>query len=127
MKEWVWNIFIMTASLAFIELVMPSGSIQKYLKFIFSLFILAVIIYPIGHKAMDEMSVVMSVKIEGRGSPENKGDEMLQRLLGTQTRQIEEIYQEKHAALKGNASSVQNPGISLTLTDIYSNDKEEPN
>jgi hypothetical protein len=50
MKDWVWNIFIMTASLAFVELVLPEGNIQKYLKFILSLIVLSVIIYPFGEK-----------------------------------------------------------------------------
>ncbi len=127
MKEWVWNIFIMTASLAFIELVMPEGNIQKYLKFIFSLFVLAVIIYPFGDRAIGEISAAVSISVEGHGSLEDEGDAMLQKILSTQTRQIEEIYKEKSAALRDKGNPGQNPGISLPAADIYSNDKEEAN
>lgn len=127
MKEWVWNIFIMTASLAFIELVMPEGNLQKYLKFIFSLFILAVIIYPFGDKAIGEISAAVSISTEGHGRLEDEDNAMLQKILSTQTRQIDEIYEEKSAALNNRENQGQNPGISLPAADIYSNDKEEPN
>lgn len=47
-QEWVRNIFIFILSLTFIEMLMPSGSIKPYLKYVFSLAIIASIITPIG-------------------------------------------------------------------------------
>lgn len=44
--EWVEEIFIFILSITFIEIMIPNGSIKKYVKFIFSLTILAVIIMP---------------------------------------------------------------------------------
>ncbi len=46
-QEWVKNIFIFILALTFIEMLMPSGSIKPYLKYIFSLAIMASIIAPI--------------------------------------------------------------------------------
>lgn len=45
--EWVKNIFIVILSITFIEILMPEGSMARYLKFIFSVVILAVILTPL--------------------------------------------------------------------------------
>ena len=46
-KEWVSNMFIMILTLSFLEILLPDTSIGKYIKFIFSLVIMAAIIYPL--------------------------------------------------------------------------------
>lgn len=46
-KEWVSNLFIIILALTFIEILLPDSSISKYLKFIFSLIIMATILYPV--------------------------------------------------------------------------------
>jgi len=46
---WVKDIFIVILSITFIEILMPEGSMAKYLKFIFSLIILAVILSPLSY------------------------------------------------------------------------------
>lgn len=46
-KEWVSNLFIIILALTFIEMLLPETSMGKYLKFIFSLVIMATIMYPI--------------------------------------------------------------------------------
>jgi len=45
--EWVKNIFIIVTALAFVEILLPEGSMRSYLKFIFSLIIMAVILSPL--------------------------------------------------------------------------------
>lgn len=46
-QEWVRNIFVFILSLTFVEMLMPSGSFKPYLKYIFSLAIMAAIIAPV--------------------------------------------------------------------------------
>lgn len=46
--DWVKEIFIFILSITFIEIMLPNGSINKYVKFIFSLTILSVMIKPLG-------------------------------------------------------------------------------
>ncbi|MDD4563882.1 MAG: stage III sporulation protein AF [Eubacteriales bacterium] len=46
-KEWVKNIFIIIVTITFVEILLPHGSIRKYLKFIFSLIIMAIILSPL--------------------------------------------------------------------------------
>ena len=44
---WVKEVFIVILSLTFLEILLPDSSMSKYLKFIFSIMILAVILGPI--------------------------------------------------------------------------------
>lgn len=46
-KQWVSNLFIIILALTFIEMLIPESSMGKYLKFIFSLVIMATILYPL--------------------------------------------------------------------------------
>ncbi len=46
-NEWVKNIFMIVVTLSFVEILLPDGEMSKYLKYIFSLMILAVILAPL--------------------------------------------------------------------------------
>jgi len=46
-REWVKNIFIIIIAVTFVEILLPPGSMSKYLKFIFSLIIMAIILSPL--------------------------------------------------------------------------------
>ena len=46
-REWVKNIFIIIVAVSFVEILLPSGNMSKYLKFIFSLIIMAIILSPL--------------------------------------------------------------------------------
>lgn len=45
--EWVKNIFIIIVAVSFIEVLVPTGNMEKYVKYIFSLIILATILAPL--------------------------------------------------------------------------------
>jgi len=47
LKEWVSNLFIIITALTFIEMLLPDSSMGKYLRYIFSLVIMATILYPV--------------------------------------------------------------------------------
>lgn len=47
--DWVKDIFIIILSVTFIEILIPEGTMAKYLRFIFSLIILAAILSPISY------------------------------------------------------------------------------
>ena len=44
---WIKDIFIVILSITFIEILMPEGTMANYLKFIFSIIVLAVILSPV--------------------------------------------------------------------------------
>lgn len=43
---WIKNIFLVIIALSFFQILVPDSSMAKYLKFIFSLVILAIILEP---------------------------------------------------------------------------------
>ena len=47
LMQWVRDIFLIIISLSFFQILLPESSLEKYLKFIFSLLILAFILEPI--------------------------------------------------------------------------------
>ena len=47
LKEWVSNLFIIITALTFIEILLPESSMGKYLRYVFSLIIMATILYPV--------------------------------------------------------------------------------
>ena len=46
--SWVREVFIIILSITFLEILLPEGSMKKYVKFIFSIVIMAVILEPLG-------------------------------------------------------------------------------
>lgn len=50
-NEWIRNIFMIVVSISFIEIILPGGRMTKYLKFVFSTIMIAVIIHPLADLA----------------------------------------------------------------------------
>lgn len=50
-KDWVSSLFIIILAITFIEMLIPETSMGKYVKFVFSLIIMATIMYPVIHLA----------------------------------------------------------------------------
>ena len=50
-KDWVSSLFIIILATTFIEILIPETSMGKYVKFVFSLIIMATIMYPVIHLA----------------------------------------------------------------------------
>jgi len=46
-SEWVRNIFVLILALTFIEILLPSERMSKYIRFIFSMIIMASIMQPL--------------------------------------------------------------------------------
>ncbi len=47
MKEWVRNVFILILALTFVEILLPAGKMQPYIRFVFSLAIMASVLAPL--------------------------------------------------------------------------------
>ena len=46
-KQWVQDLFIIILAITFLELLIPESSMRKYIKFLFSIIIMAVILHPV--------------------------------------------------------------------------------
>ncbi len=95
MREWVWNLFIVIAALSFIEIVVPEGSMRSYLKFIFSLIILGVIVYPLSHAKDYNIDAYVPVVGQSRIYEDQRWQDFFEKIVNVQTKQIKEIYEEK--------------------------------
>lgn len=47
--DWIEDIFIMILSISFIEIMLPDSTMKKYIKFIYSIMIMAVILEPLNY------------------------------------------------------------------------------
>jgi len=47
-NAWIREIFVLILSITFIEIMLPDGNLAKYVKFIFAIIIMAVILSPVG-------------------------------------------------------------------------------
>lgn len=52
-KQWVSSLFVIILALSFIEILLPDSSMGKYVKFVFSLVIMATILYPVIYIAVE--------------------------------------------------------------------------
>ena len=52
-KQWVSSLFIIILALSFIEILLPDSSMGRYVKFVFSLVIMATILYPVIYIAVE--------------------------------------------------------------------------
>lgn len=52
-KQWVSSLFIIILALSFIEILLPDSAMGKYVKFVFSLVIMATILYPVIYIAVE--------------------------------------------------------------------------
>lgn len=52
-KQWVSSLFIIILALSFVEILLPDSSMGKYVKFVFSLVIMATILYPVIYIAVE--------------------------------------------------------------------------
>lgn len=136
--EWVRNVFIMVAAMSFVEILLPSGSMGKYLKFILSLMILAVVLYPLseltgGGEWLSGLSQNLSESEEVERTAGTSDDGSVaagqpvpvdqEEIAAMQTRQIKEVYQSKLEESLKEALISQFPGIRTAQIHIYINDE----
>lgn len=118
LKEWVRNIFLMIVGLSFIEIILPSGNMKKYLKFIFSVIILSVVVFPLYE--------LKNIEISTFAEPYNysEADEnQIKRLDGIQTVQISEIYKSKIKEKIRELVIGEYPELKIKSVDVYINEK----
>ncbi len=57
LKNWVRDIFIVVTALSFAEIILPQGNMKKFLKFVFSIIILGVVLAPAAYISNIEFPV----------------------------------------------------------------------
>lgn len=120
LKEWVKNIFLLIIGLSFVEMILPSGNMRKYLKFILSIMILSAVIYPLYELKDIEISA-----FAGPGDYTESDENQIKRLDSIQGVQISEIYKTKVKEKVTEIIHNKYPDIQINRIDIYMNDDVE--
>ncbi|MDO4482115.1 MAG: stage III sporulation protein AF [Bacillota bacterium] len=127
LKDWVRDIFIIVTALCFTETVLPKGGMRKYLKFIFSLIILGVVISPAvyltdGAGLKDEItgtygeySMYTETLAKADSEPEDAGGSLEE----VQNIQIKEIYRQKIVYETERAVSEYYPEVKIEGVEVY--------
>lgn len=117
--EWVQNVFLMMLAISFLEMLLPSGTMRNYLKFIFSLLLLTVMLYPLQFIGEKEIVVFHSIPYSFSTSENVETDYELSQV---QTKQISEVYKEKISATIKEKLENKFSGISEAVVEIYINE-----
>lgn len=117
--DWAREIILIVMAISFLELVLPSGGMKKYLKFIFSLVILSVILFPL-NKGVEPALDAFEPIATNQSSIKEPSVAALQR---AQTLQLAEVIQEKARTEINNIARNEFPDISITSIEIYLNEE----
>ncbi len=90
LKEWVRTIFLTILVVSFIEIILPSGTMRKYLKFILSIIILAVILQPL--LRIDEIDINAFEPITSEMDQEESNSDLIE---SVQQVQIINLFKQK--------------------------------
>ncbi|WP_206458090.1 stage III sporulation protein AF [Anaerovorax sp. IOR16] len=123
--EWVRNVFLIVLAISFLELLLPSGSMRGYLKFIFSLLLLTVMLYPLQSLGGKEILAFHSIpySFSAAQSYEINNDASFEYDLSqVQTKQISDVYKEKVSESIKEELEKQFSGISEAVIEIYINE-----
>lgn len=93
-SSWVKDIFIVIVALYFVEIILPEGSMRKYIKFIFSVMILGVVISPVTYLSDFDASDI-ELFPEEAVSVESSYIQSSEELAQVQEIQLIEIYRSK--------------------------------
>jgi len=123
--EWVRNVFLIVLAISFLEMLLPSGSMRGYLKFIFSLLLLTVMLSPLQTLGNKDVSAFYSIPYSAANSQSYETDEnsiLEYNLSQVQTKQISDVYKEKISERIKEELEKQFSGISEAVIEIYINE-----
>lgn len=121
--EWVKNITLVVILFSFVEILLPESSMRKFLKFIFSLAVLAMILSPLLTVNQEEISVLGRVPVSGQPSGQGYDSRDEDAITKVQTKQIETVYKEKLISQLTDELKENFHGITVTSVEIYINNK----
>lgn len=117
-QAWAKNIILIVMAISFIDLILPSGEMKKYIQFVFSLMILAVIISPVTSFVQPDLGVFQSETLMSDQTIVTEKPEMKR----VQTRQISQVLSEKTSREVKDLILEQFPDITVVSVEIYINE-----
>lgn len=121
LRTWVKDIFIIVVGLYFIEIVLPEGTMRKYIKFILSIMVLGVVISPLSN--LGSLGAVLEAEeLQIQNDYEAVGADVATDLEEVQWIQMEEVYRMKlqeqvEMILSENFPRIEILGIDVALQE----------
>lgn len=142
-REWVTDMTLIIILFSCLELLLPGGTMRSYMKFVFSLILLAVMTAPLSAAVLPQTESVsgrIPVSEENRsaGSSEQNQEQEKQpadrlapaqnslpddRLTQVQTKQIARVYEEKLTEQLVRGLQEKFTGITVQSVEIYINNE----
>ncbi len=146
LKNWVRDIFIVVTALSFAEIILPQGNMKKFLKFVFSIIILGVVLAPAayisdiefpvetfaGEYFGDESAEANTDKSTNESAGEGADKEQIRvdagneisenppsELEETQSIQLERIYKEMISAEVSSALDEYYPNLKIYSIEVF--------
>ena len=146
LKNWVRDIFIVVTALSFAEIILPQGNMKKFLKFVFSIIILGVVLAPAayisdiefpvetfaGEYFGDESAEANTDKSTDESAGEGADKEQIRvdagneisenppsELEETQSIQLERIYKEMISAEVSSALDEYYPNLKIYSIEVF--------
>ena len=146
LKNWVRDIFIVVTALSFAEIILPQGNMKKFLKFVFSIIILGVVLAPaayisdiefpvetfageyFGDESADANTDKSTDESAGEGADKEKiqanagngiSENSASELEETQSIQLERIYKEMISAEVSSALDEYYPNLKIYSIEVF--------
>lgn len=122
LKDWVRDIFIIVTGSCFAEIVFPKGNMKKYLRYVFSLIVLGVVLSPVsyvtdGGFSAESFAEETEKYVSAFGDMQSEED--AEKLEKVQSVQLEEIYKNKIREETISAVNGYFPEIELYEVEVY--------
>jgi len=146
LKNWVRDIFIVVTALSFAEIILPQGNMKKFLKFVFSIIILGVVLAPaayisdiefpvetfageyFGDESADSNTDKSTDESAGEGADKEQirvdagngiSENSASELEETQSIQLERIYKEMISAEVSSALDEYYPNLKIYSIEVF--------
>lgn len=110
--SWLQNLSILFIMISIIDLIMPKGSMKKYIDLIIGLMIIVVIITPFARLRKENFSLDIEVYKELNDS----SFEYMEQLIRENNRQVKDIYRDK---VRSVIEYILSEDIGYYIQDIY--------
>lgn len=116
LRTWVKDIFIIVVGLYFIEIVLPEGSMRKYIKFIFSIMILGVVISPLVN--LGSLGEQLETDVVAAAGDVQDDMDTVSNLEQVQWVQMEQVYKTKLETQVAGILSESLPGVKIQSAEV---------
>lgn len=117
-EQWMKGLFLLLIGISFLEILIPKGAVSSFVKYVFSVVILASILLPVANGFEQENLTTLGPIYTGEETSAQI-QQQTDQLDRMQTKQIVEVYKEKIVSAVKESLIEEFPGISKLHIVVY--------